>query len=138
MSIAIVVVVQRRPVCTALSPRSSRIPGVSGMIDDSATPLATAIAKSSRSSRSKRFISYRIVTTDRLVKCDLMVDSIRNHGRLGSIEIRHLAALEAVAESGSFHRAAAELGYSQSAISQQIATLERAAGLQLLERPGGR
>jgi len=57
---------------------------------------------------------------------------------LGNIEIRHLAALEAVVESGSFHRAADELGYSQSAISQQIATLERAAGLQLLERPGGR
>lgn len=67
-----------------------------------------------------------------------MVDSIKNHGRLGNIEIRHLAALEAVVDTGSFHRAAAELGYSQSAISQQIATLERAAGLALLERPGGR
>jgi DNA-binding transcriptional LysR family regulator len=67
-----------------------------------------------------------------------MDDSIRNHGRLGAIEIRHLAALEAVVESGSFHRAATELGYSQSAISQQIAALERAAGLALLERPGGR
>jgi len=54
------------------------------------------------------------------------------------IEIRHLAALQAVAETRSFVAAGAQLGYSQSAISLQIAALERAAGTQLLERPGGR
>lgn len=53
------------------------------------------------------------------------------------IEIRHLAALEAIADSGSFAAAARTLGYSQSAISQQIATLERAAGVRLLDRPVG-
>ncbi len=41
-------------------------------------------------------------------------------------------------ETGSFASAARRLGYTQSAISQQIAVLERMTEMQLLERPGGR
>lgn len=53
------------------------------------------------------------------------------------LDLRHLVALKAIADEGSFGRAAARLGYTQSAVSQQIATLERIVGLRLLERPGG-
>lgn len=48
-----------------------------------------------------------------------------------------MAALQAVAAEGNFGRAAQRLGYTQSAVSQQIAALERIVGTRLVERPGG-
>jgi DNA-binding transcriptional LysR family regulator len=57
--------------------------------------------------------------------------------RWAGLELRHLFALRAIAEHGSFNRAAAALDYTQSGISQQIAALERIVGERLIERPGG-
>jgi molybdate transport repressor ModE-like protein len=54
------------------------------------------------------------------------------------LELRHLAALRAVAREGSFAAAAAKLGYTQSAISQQIARLEGIVGAPVVARRGGR
>lgn len=57
--------------------------------------------------------------------------------RAGSLELRHLVALAAVGRNCSFSAAADSLGYTQSAISQQVARLERIVGHTLVDRPGG-
>lgn len=46
----------------------------------------------------------------------------------------HVRTLGAVLTTGSFSEAAAQLGYTASAVSQQISALERATGLTLFER----
>lgn len=50
------------------------------------------------------------------------------------LDTRHLATLCAVASERSFRRAASSLGYTQSAVSQHMAALERRIGTRLIER----
>ncbi|UGS35269.1 LysR family transcriptional regulator [Capillimicrobium parvum] len=50
------------------------------------------------------------------------------------LDVKRLRVLREVAAQGSFSGAAESLAYTQSAISQQIAALEREAGTKLVER----
>ena len=54
------------------------------------------------------------------------------------LDVRRLRVLREVSLRGSFSAAAQALAYSQSAVSQQIAVLEREAGTRLVERHGRR
>ncbi|GAB3503031.1 LysR family transcriptional regulator [Amycolatopsis cihanbeyliensis] len=52
------------------------------------------------------------------------------------LDVRRMLVLRAVVTSGSITAAARNLGYTPSAVSQQLSTLEREAGTVLLERVG--
>ena len=143
-SVTTVAAESRAPVCAPERSNSSRSVGSTGSNAESATAFISARADSATSSIANEVPVQRLAMShqDRdsrpiskmrvLEVCEQFAD------RLLGVEFRHLAALEAIVETGSFAAAARRLGYTQSAISQQIAVLERAAELQLLERPGGR
>jgi DNA-binding transcriptional LysR family regulator len=56
---------------------------------------------------------------------------------MAEIDLRQLATMVAIAEEGTFSRAANRLGYAQASVSKQIATLERVLGGSVFDRPGG-
>jgi DNA-binding transcriptional LysR family regulator len=58
------------------------------------------------------------------------MSSILNH----TVELRHLLYFQAVAEHGSFTRAAAVIGLRQPTLSQQIQQMEKALGVPLFDR----
>lgn len=71
-------------------------------------------------------------------KSEIMTPERSTQSIENPLDLRGLRALVAVSDYGSFRAAAAELGYTQSAISHQVAELERALGTSLFTRPGGR
>ncbi len=52
------------------------------------------------------------------------------------MDIVRLRVLRAVVATGSIRASAAALGYTPSAVSQQLAALQRETGLRLFERVG--
>ncbi len=81
-----------------------------------------------------------IVAADsRMRKRELHCPAMTDSHDWSDLQVRHLRALLAIAEHGSFAAAGQALGYTQSGISQQIQVLERIVGVRLLRRfPGGR
>jgi molybdate transport repressor ModE-like protein len=62
---------------------------------------------------------------------------MRNADGWGALEVRHVRAFATVVDEGTFSAAARTLGYTQSAVSQQIGALERIVGAPILHRPPG-
>jgi DNA-binding transcriptional LysR family regulator len=54
------------------------------------------------------------------------------------LDLRQLIAFQVVAETQSFAEAARRLGYTQPAVSYQVASLERVVGHRLIDRSSGR
>ena len=139
-TIANVVVESRSAVSSDESPCSRVSVGSSGTTATSATTETKIIAYRESRPEGVRsvFTCLRVVHDRPCVQLELSGTVMKKPHRMLGIEIRHLVALDAVAATGSFAQAARRLGYTQSAVSLQIAALERAAGTRLLERPGGR
>src|SRR6266853_1683200 len=65
----------------------------------------------------------------------LMAKTVDWESRIGRrVRLRDLHVLSAVIQRGSMAKAAAQLGVTQSAVSQVIADLEYALGVRLLDR----
>lgn len=52
------------------------------------------------------------------------------------MEIRHFVTLQRIVDTGSFSKAAGQLGYTQSTVTSHIQALEREIGLPLFDRIG--
>jgi DNA-binding transcriptional LysR family regulator len=59
---------------------------------------------------------------------------VRPSGHVGSVNLTRLRMLSEIGSRGTFSAAAAAMDYTPSAVSQQIALLERETGVRLVER----
>ncbi len=66
-----------------------------------------------------------------------VVKFMQKHAQPWEVDSRHLLALTAIARTRSISKAAHELGFGQSAVSQQLAALERIIGRRLVDRGTG-
>jgi DNA-binding transcriptional LysR family regulator len=72
------------------------------------------------------------------VQSKLSTESIDILDLWSRLDLRQLAAFRAIQTSGSVARAAERLGYTQPAVSHQLATLEQLVGARLFDRSSGR
>lgn len=72
------------------------------------------------------------------VHCRSFVIIVKMRFTVGMLDLQHLRTLREFAVRGTVTAAAQALGYSPSAVSQQLAALEREAGCELLRRSGRR
>ena len=59
---------------------------------------------------------------------------VRPYARFMELEVRHLRALCAIADTGSLHKAARQLGVSQPSLTTQLQRIENSLGAELFSR----
>src|SRR5207249_6537831 len=102
---------------------------------DAQRTTVVAAATSGRESRENVMGPILIRRTIQHQRLFLPLDSVQLYVR-GVLDTHRLRIFRSVVASGSVQAAAANLGYTPSAVSQHITALQRETGLVLFERAG--
>ena len=95
------------------------------------------VEQEQRSDKENELHAARVTPREIFVQRGCIIRNSMDLHDWAGIELRHLIALQAVADERSFGRAADRLGYTQSAVSHQIAALESLVGQRLVDRARG-